>query len=114
MAENMEELQKAIASENVESVSLDARREAENSEAKIELDALKDYYELRTQWASFIKWMIFLLIVTQIICIVAIGNGLLSYKGNETLTWIFFSETFAQVIGLAILVVKFLFNHSKK
>lgn len=81
---------------------------------QIVLDGLEKSYKMREEWSVFIRWMIFLLIFIQIVCVVAIGLGWLSYKGNETLTWIFFSETFAQVVGLAWLVVKFLFNSFEK
>lgn len=73
-------------------------------------NALENSFQMRSEWAKFIKWMIFLLLATQILCIFGIGLKLISFDGNKELTWIFFADTFAQTIGLGWLVVNYLFN----
>lgn len=72
--------------------------------------AKQDFYNLRLRWSKAIKWTIFLLVASQIIIIIAVGLDWLDYSKYENLSLLFFGQTFAQVIGLAFLVVKFLFN----
>lgn len=75
---------------------------------KLEIDAMKDILNMRKSWNCFIKFFVGLLILTQIVIIFLIGFHKLNYDSNTVIS-IFFSETFLQIVGLAIIVVKYLF-----
>ncbi|MDR3195775.1 MAG: hypothetical protein LBT58_03230 [Endomicrobium sp.] len=73
-----------------------------------------EFFEMRKKWSIFIKEIIRVLIWSQVILILLMGFGrrcgwfnVLDYK---TIILTFFAETFVQIIGLAILVVKYLFK----
>ena len=87
-------------------------RKIEYNKAETELQGLKDFYELRKQWSNLIKGCIIELLASQILIIILIGRNVLVYNSTVVIS-IFFAETFAQIIGLAILVVKFLFKENK-
>lgn len=92
----------------------DDTRENDTEKAEIELEALANYYRLRKEWSEFIKLMIAWLIIAQILLLIGIGSDALTFWGNEKLTWIFYTETFLQIVGLAYIVVKFLFTDPRK
>lgn len=75
---------------------------------KLEIDAMKDILNMRKEWNCFIKLFVGLLIISQTTIIILIGSHVLNYNSNTVIS-IFFSETFLQIVGLALIVVKYLF-----
>lgn len=80
-------------------------------EEQIKLKGLTDFYNLRNTWSWIIGISISFLLTSQIVIVFLIGCNVLIYNSTVVIS-IFFAETFAQIIGLAILVVKFLFKEN--
>jgi ABC-type multidrug transport system fused ATPase/permease subunit len=77
---------------------------------KQKIKSERDFYFLRKKWSWFIFGAITVLILSQVGFLIALGKGCLNLSDYKTIAFVFYIETFAQIIGLAILVVKFLFK----
>lgn len=110
MITTLEDMLKNKEEISVQEKSLNNRK-IEYNKSETELQGLKDFYELRKQWSTFIKWCIISLLASQIVITILIGCNVLVYNSTVVIS-IFFAETFAQIVGLAILVVGFLFKNN--
>jgi hypothetical protein len=90
----------------------DEREEAEKKAeiTKIHLDGLKDFYFLRRTWSWAIFGFITTLILFHIVLTGCIGFGYMDFKEYPWFISIVVTENFAQIIALALIVVKFLFH----
>lgn len=78
------------------------------------LDGLKSFYKLRKKWSWFILTCIAFLLITQASLMALVGTNVLDFRDYDWFLPIVVSENFIQIIGLALIVVKFLFsNHFK-
>jgi hypothetical protein len=74
---------------------------------------LRDFYSLRKIWSWFIICCIKTLILAQIGFMICLGFGWLDFIKYKNVLTIFYFETFGQIIGLAVIVAKFLFRDKK-
>lgn len=74
------------------------------------LNGLKNFYFLRIKWSWSIFGFITFLIFFQSILTVLVGCGVLNFEKYPWFVSIFVTENCGQIIGLAIIVVKFLFD----
>lgn len=98
------------------STSLPAQDEPTRTEAnevlrekQIANQARQQYIDLQKFWSRVAFWLLCVMVVAQIAIISLIGLGILKYVGFITTLNLFFGQTFLQIIGLAYVVVKFLF-----
>lgn len=90
----------------------DATQESE--ETKIHLQGLTEYYSLRKRWSTFLCCLIGILITFHIVLTVFIGRGWFNFADYKVVLGIIVGENFAQIIALALIVVKFLFDPNRK
>ena len=83
---------------------------AEAGAELVHLEGLRAFYRLRKKWSWFILVCISLLILFQIVVTVMVGCGVLDFKEYKWFLPMVITENFAQIIGLAIIVVTFLFS----
>ena len=91
-----------------EGVGDESRRE----QTRIRLTGLAQFYGLRVVWSKWLIGWVSGLIVFQIVLTVAVGLKALDFTGFETFLQLTVGQNFLQVIGLAMIVVRFL--HSTK
>lgn len=92
------------------SVHTDVTRETESTIAKIKLDGLKKYYEMRQSWGNFLKWCLGIILGFNIVLVISVGLGILIFN-DEWFLRIVLTTHLADIIGLAYLVVNFLFSN---
>lgn len=76
---------------------------------KSHLDAAKDYYKLRKDWSSFLMTVLALLVIFQITLTLFVGVGFFNFVNNQWFINSIVAETFLQIVGMCIIVVKFLY-----
>ncbi len=99
---------------NDQDIQLKKSAEEFNSEESLtHLDGLKDFYKLRKKWSWSIFGFIVALIAFQIIITSLVGLNILNFEKYPLFLPLVISENFIQIIGLALIVVKFLFSNPK-
>lgn len=78
-------------------------------EKKIANKARQQYIDLQKLWSWAAFGLLCIMVLAQISIIFLIGFGLVKYIGYIPTLNMFFGQTFLQIIGLAYVVVKFLF-----
>lgn len=84
-----------------------------SDEQKTHLDGLTEFYKFRKHWSWFILICIAILILFQIVLTVCVGCRWLDFKDYKWFLPLTITENFIQLVGLAIIVVKFLFSHQR-
>src|SRR3990167_5634708 len=74
-ATSVSRLRNSLASNYIETV-----RAKEATEARVKLEGLKDYYEMRRNWGRFLKWCLGIILVFNISLVVAVGVGFLNFN----------------------------------
>ncbi|MBN1617948.1 hypothetical protein JW887_01225 [Candidatus Dojkabacteria bacterium] len=69
-----------------------------------------DFYRMRKQWSNILVWALFIIIFFNIILVFLVGFGVLHFK-DEWFLRIVLTTNLADIIGLMVVVVKFLFHH---
>lgn len=85
-----------------------------SEEEKTHLDGLKNFYLLRKKWSWFIIFCISFMLLFQPYLLYKVGSGYWDFKDYNGLLVAIIGSNFMQVIGLALIVVKFLFNNQYK
>lgn len=67
------------------------------------------YYELRDAWSWFLRWLLTVMVLFQFLITAAIGFGLVDFIEYKTFLYAILVENFLQIVGMALIVVKFLF-----
>ncbi|MCM5556719.1 hypothetical protein [Pleomorphomonas sp. JP5] len=78
------------------------------------LKAFKAHHENKKNWSWFMMGIIFLLIVFQIYLLRKVGTGSWDFTKYEWLLPVLLVQNFAQIIGLAHVVVRSLFDGFKE
>jgi len=68
------------------------------------------FYALRSRWSTFIMFAIGTLVLFQIGLTLAIGTKWINFDNNKLFLNLVIGENFAQIVGLAYIVVKCLFK----
>lgn len=81
---------------------------------RVELDTLhssrQQIMKLRARWSYFILLLLLLIVLYEAILVVLIGLDILVFVDYEWLIEIVIGGSIAQILGLPIIVAKFLFN----
>jgi hypothetical protein len=80
------------------------------SAADRHLEGLRDFYTSRRQWSVFLIVCIAISLVFQISITVLVGLNLLNYTEYKWFLPIVVSENFIQILGLAAIVLKWIFS----
>jgi hypothetical protein len=86
----------------------------ESEESLAHLDGLRSFYKLRTKWSKAILWFIIVSLIFQFSITFVVGMDWLNFEKYPWFLPLVVTENFIQIIGLAIIVVKFLFNEPRK
>ena len=74
------------------------------------LQGISDFYRSRRQWSAFLIGCIALSLVFQITITFLVGLKVLDFTQYQWFLPIVASENFVQIVGLAIIVLKWLFS----
>lgn len=66
------------------------------------------YYKLRDKWSWFIAFFVLFMLVFQVVLTVQTGEGNWKFR-DTTYLHLVIGENFAQIVGMGIIVAKFLF-----
>lgn len=86
----------------------------DEAEATIRRDGLTQFYGLRRMWSGWLIGWVSVLICFQIVLTFSIGLGLLDYKDYDWFLPLVTAQNFLQIVGMAIVVVRFLHSGSKQ
>ena len=86
-----------------------ASLEQDNQLAVIHIEELEGIVSMRRTWSTWLLSAIMLVVIFDIFLILAIGTGFLTFEANYFVP-VFVSESLLKIFGLAVIVVKFLFN----
>ena len=76
---------------------------------RIELDGRSQFFDLRGKWSSWLIGWISALLLFEIALTLAVGAGWLNFLEYKWFLPIVFGESFLQVIGMGVVIVKFLY-----
>lgn len=85
-----------------------SKLEEDSEEQRTKLEEWKSIIEMRKRWSTWILGAIILVLVFDIVFILLLGFDLISYKNG--IVPVFATEGLIKVVGLAYIVVNFLFN----
>lgn len=71
----------------------------------------EEYYRLRNKWSWFIFGFITFMLLFQLFLTMTLGFKLMDFKDYPIFLHLVIGENFAQIIGMGIIVAKFLFPH---
>lgn len=99
----------------------DRQRDAQLTlrETETHIKGWEQYYELRNGWSNILKWLVGTMVFFQISLTIAIGRNWLNFSTFSAFPYLIIGENFAQIVGMAYIVVNFLFpkgllpNHKK-
>lgn len=86
----------------------------EREQKKAHLDGVRKFYKMRSDWSGFIMKCIGASIAFHIVLTFLVGFDILDFKEYKWFLPIIVTENFLQIIGLAVIVVKFLFQDHDK
>lgn len=69
----------------------------------------EEYYKLRNKWSWFIFSFVSFMLLFQLFVVCAIGYQWVNFKEYQTFLHLVIGQNFAQIIGMGIIVAKFLF-----
>lgn len=81
-----------------------------SDEEKIHLDGVRTFYSHRKYWSIFIVVIIGIIILFDTALTVLVGCNILNYEKYNWLLETVIGKTTLEILGLAFLVVKFLFD----
>lgn len=85
------------------------RNEQRIKERETERQGAEKYYELRDKWSRYIRDYVWAMIAFQFVVAAAIGFGWVDFSNYQFLITLVVGQNFAQIIGMGIIVAKFLF-----
>lgn len=85
-------------------------KNVENERAYVHLRGLNAHYKHKSGWSFFIGALMFVMVAFQCTLLGLVGSGIWSFEKYTWLLPILLVQNFAQIIGLAIFIVKALFK----
>jgi hypothetical protein len=85
------------------------RADTARLKADIELQGRREYFGLRKSWSAFLMRTLFVLVGFQIALVLAVGSGRLDFQPYHDVLDLVIGTTVLQVIGMCVVVVKFVF-----
>lgn len=87
-----------------------SKQAAENEERYEHLKGLKDHYRHKKRWSLFIMVLMAAMVIFQSYLLIQVGRGVWDFSKYEWLLPALLVQNLAQVVGLAVFVVKALFR----
>ncbi|MCT4617578.1 MAG: hypothetical protein N4A38_05215 [Candidatus Gracilibacteria bacterium] len=85
---------------------------------EIRADGERDYYELRRQWSTKISSVLYAMVLFQYFILIGVAFGIVFemfiFEEAKPLLLLIAGENFVQILGLAYIIVKFLYPINKK
>lgn len=92
---------------------IDESRQRENEQAikerETERQGREHYFQLRDRWSWFIFGFVCSMIILEAFLAIAIGYGWMNFEHYKYVVSLVLGENFAQIVGMGIIVSKFLF-----
>jgi hypothetical protein len=82
----------------------------ESTKEQLHLNGLKDFYKMRNRWSKHILIIIYGVIIVYGLLLIGVGTSYLDYSKYPYFLSISSGEVFICILGLAYIVVKFLFK----
>lgn len=83
-------------------------------ERETKREGLKKYYELRDKWSRYIRDYVWAMILFQALVTASIGFKWVDFTQYKTLINLIIGQNFAQIVGMGVIVAKFLFSDPKR
>lgn len=74
-----------------------------------EMEHLRDNHDLRLEYVGRIFWLVAVWLVCVVLCVTISGFGLCGFRLSDTVLVAFISSTTVNVVGLFVLVAKWMF-----
>lgn len=112
-----------MPNEEIETVSLgediekDIEKDIESYDdelKKIHLGGLEEFYKLRTKWSSWMIFWITFIITSVLVMSFLVGCSAFTFKNEKVFVQWLFGTTCVEIIGMGVLIVKFLFDKPKE
>ncbi|GMO56762.1 MAG: hypothetical protein Ta2D_01890 [Rickettsiales bacterium] len=114
--EKIENWKREIDIEKTEKINKEEKKDNQdlsNNREKIDNSGKEQFYKLRTNWSWFLMGCVSFLIFSQVCLMILLGVNWFDLSLYNNIVMAFFIETFAQIIGMGIIVVAFLFKENK-
>lgn len=92
------------------SASIDEQREGAATEAEIYIKGLQEFFRLRKKWSWILAGALALILLFNFAVVFCVGFGWTTFE-DEWFLRIVLGTNLADIIGLAYVVVRFLFKH---
>ena len=104
-------LSNEVVSKNntISTVQAEQEENLKNEFIRINNKGRQDYYQLRIGWSFFIGTIVFLSVLFQFTATFLIGFNIVKFENHQFLINLVMGENFLQILGLAYIIVKFLF-----
>lgn len=93
-----------------DSLKIESSREKGASEAEIYIEGLREFFRLRKKWSWILASALLLILLFNIAVVFCVGFRWISFS-DEWFLRIVLGTNLADIIGLAYVVVRFLFKH---
>jgi len=80
----------------------------------IHADGLEGFYDLRKKWSSWMIFWITFIITSVLVMSFLVGCSAFTFKNEQIFVQWLFGTTCVEIIGMGVLIVKFLFNKPKE
>ena len=84
-----------------------------NERSYVHLKGLTDHYKHKGCWSYFLMFLMLLMIVFQSVLLGLVGGGIWTFEKYSWLLPALLAQNLAQIVGLAVFVVKALFKDMK-
>ena len=91
--------------------SMRVNLDAERAKTLVWLDEQKDIGKMRRYWSGWLLASIVAIVFFDFIFVILLGVGILSFQ-NQNTVFAFIVENLVKIAGLALIVVKFLFQRN--
>lgn len=81
-------------------------------DAEVHRKGWENFYKLRNKWSIYLMITLGLMIFFQTALTVAVGLHWLDFTNYKNLIYVVISENFIQIVGMAYIVVEYLFKNS--
>ena len=116
---------KSILEKEMTNVVSGPKEEEEYSEEVDELEEESDYYKFKTwegrktvfmriKWSDCLVKVIWVIVIFDILMVAFIGWGWFDFTDKKDLVYLFVVESMLKIVGLAFIVVNFLFDRNNK
>ncbi len=93
----------------------DFRRQSVIAEKEyLHVIGLRDHYSQKKSWSKFLMFLMFFMVAFQSGLLGMVGHGLWDFSKYKWLLPILLAQNLAQIVGLAVFVVKSLFRDLEK